>query len=324
MGGSAPRPVVVVTERLADEPMAWLGERCEVIAAQDPKTSEPMESLLARAEGLVVRTYTRVDAALLERAPALRVVGRAGVGLDNVDVASCAARGVRVVHRPGANTRAVVELVVAFMLDALRPRARVEGAMDEASWRALREAQVAPKQLGGSMLGIVGLGRIGSRVARAAAALEMDVIYHDVRPVEEARRFGAKPASLDEVLAGGDVVTLHVDGRASNRHLIGERELGLMRDEAVLINTSRGFVVDGAAVGRFLRAHPGAMAMLDVHDPEPIPAASPLLGMPNARLTAHIGGATRAAKVEMSWVVRDVWRVLNGEAPEFEADAAGA
>ncbi|MCL4741256.1 MAG: hypothetical protein KJZ54_03545 [Phycisphaerales bacterium] len=309
-----PRPLVVQTEDLDPQPAAWLAERCELArcAPDDPRFA----ALLARAEGLIVRTYTRVDDALLQAAPRLRVVGRAGVGVDNIDVAACAARGVAVVNTPGANTRAVVEFVAAAMLDVLRPRAALDRPLPLDEWNRLRKSLEAERELAGLTLGVLGLGRIGSQVARLGAALDMRVRYHDLREIAPPDRHAAHPVPLGDLLASADVLSVHVDARPSNRGLLGEPEFARMKPDALLINTSRGFVVDAGACAAFLRANPRAAAVLDVHDPEPPGPSCPLWGLPNARLTPHAAGATRHAKREMSWVVRDVWRVLSGETPE--------
>lgn len=309
---------MVQTEPLDEAAAAWLRERCELVVApwEDAAGLVP---LLPRADGLLIRTYTKVDDALLARAPRLRVVARAGVGLDNVDLAACARRGVTVVSTPGANTRAVVELVTAFMLDAFRPRLYLDGPLGGAAWTKARKDLVAPRQLSDRTLGIVGLGRVGSGVARVGAAMDMRVLYNDLLDIPAERRDGATPAPLERVLAEADVVTLHVDGRRANRGLIGASRLALLKPDVLLINTSRGMVVDAHALAAFLRAHPAARAYLDVHEPEPVPPGHPLLGLPNARLTPHIGAATRTAHANMSWVVKDLWRVLSGEPPEHPA-----
>ncbi len=315
--GAGPDHLVLITEELDREPEAWLAERCAVerISSAAPGFGERVRE----ADGLIVRTYTQVDGALLDAAPRLKVVARAGVGLDNIDVPACRSRGVEVVYAPGANTRAVVEFVLASMLDALRPRERVTGALPLAEWKKLRSSLGAPVQLAGATLGIIGLGRIGKQVARAASAIDMRVIYTDVSEIPGGERFGAKPVEIEALASSSDVVTVHVDGRASNRGLIGAAFLDRMKAGAVLINSSRGMVVDPVACAAWLARDPGARAMLDVHDPEPIAPDSPLLGVANAVLTPHIAGGTRAAKLGMSWVVRDVWRVLRGEVPEHAA-----
>jgi len=310
-------PRVIQTEELDEVCRRWIGERCELV--QCPADDPRFDGLLNGAQALVVRTYTRVDAALLERAPRLRVVGRAGVGLDNIDVAACHARRVEVVHTPDANTRAVVELVTAFMLDALRPRAFVDRAMEIGEWKRVRRELMARRQLADLTLGIIGLGRVGSAMARVGAAMTMRVLYNDLLPIAPEQRFGAQPATLEEVADAADILTVHVDDRPSNRDLIDETVFRLLRPDAVFINASRGFVVDARALAAYLRANPAAQAILDVHEPEPFGADYPLLGLPNAHLTPHIGAATATANRNMSWVVRDVWRVLNDEKPEFPA-----
>ncbi len=305
----------MVCEAISPQARAWLGERAEVIDAG----ADPSDESLARAAGLVVRTYTRVDGAMLARAPGVRVVGRAGVGLDNIDLGACAARGVRVVHTPEANAGAVAELVFAGVLDAIRPRPRITEAMDAQAWRELRERSVATMSLEGSTLGVFGFGRIGRRVARAGRAFGMRVIYCDLREIPAAQREGAEAVEAETLLAQADVLSVHVDGREGNRGLIGGGAFGRMRAGVVFVNTSRGFVLDEAACAAFLLKNQGARAVLDVHSSEPIAGDSPVLGLENATLLPHIGSATRGAKEAMGWVVRDVVAVLTGEAPAFEA-----
>ncbi len=316
-GPAASSLLAVITEDLDAEPALWLGQRCEVLwrAHDDPALAD----VLLRTSALIVRTYTRVDDALLAQAPRLKVVARAGVGLDNIDLEACQKRGVRVVSTPGANTRAVVEYVVAMLLDASRPRVFLDRALDIDAWKKLRKDLEAPRQLAGMTLGIVGMGRIGQQVARAAQALDMRVVYHDLREIGVEARFGAQPVSRDELLEQADAITVHVDGRRENRGLIDADWFGRMRSDVIFINSSRGMVVDTDACSGFLSAHAGACALLDVHEPEPIEPGHSLLTLPNAHLSPHIAGGTRAAKLAMSWVVRDVWRVLNGEEPEHAA-----
>lgn len=309
------RTLVIQTEDLAPEAAAWLADRCDLVrcATDDPEAA----ILLPTASALVVRTYTQVNADLLDRCRSLKVVGRAGVGLDNIDLDACRARGVRVVHTPGANTQAVVEYVAAVLCDALRPRVFLDRPPTSlGAWQSLRKELVAPRQMGDLTLGVVGLGRIGSRVAQVASTLGMRIIWCDLDDKPDAPGERAPLASLCE---RADAITVHVDGRPSNRNLLAADAFGRMKSDVVFINTSRGMVVDETACAEFMINHPGACAMLDVTDPEPFPATSPLLDVPNVHLSPHIAGATAAAKAAMSWVVRDVWRVLQGEEPEHEA-----
>ena len=312
-----PRPLVIQTEHLDPAAAAWLAERCELVVC--PSESPDFAALLARADALVIRTYTHVTEAFLKGGPRLKVIGRAGVGVDNVDLAACAARGVTVCNTPDANTRAVVDLVVAFMLDATRPRGFVEHALETPAWKRLREGMIAQKQLCELTLGIWGMGKIGTRVAKAAAALDMTVIYHDLVEIPAEKRHGATPVSRDELCKRADILTVHIDGRRSNRHAVNAAAVNAMKPGVVFINTSRGFVLDAAALASFIKQHPDAQAYLDVHDPEPFGPDYPLLGLRGVHLTPHIASATRLAHANMSWVVKDVWRVLSGEKPEFPA-----
>lgn len=315
--GVAPPPLVIQTEELDAASAAWLAERCELVAC--PVTDNRFPSLLMRASGLVVRTYTKVDRQLLERAPKLRVVGRAGVGLDRIDVAACREKGVEVVHTPDANSSAVAEYVFALLFDAVRPRLFLDRALDETEWRSLRTELEAPRQLCELTIGILGLGRVGSRIARIAGAFGMRVMYHDIREIPAADRQCAECVSLGAMLEACDVLTVHIDPRPANHRFINAPLLAQLKPGAIVINTSRGVIVDHDALAEFLRRDPDAGAFLDVHDPEPFPPGHPLLGLRNAHLSPHIAAATALAHVNMSWVVRDVWRVLSGETPEFPA-----
>ncbi len=307
------RPVVLVAEALDEGAVAWLSQRAEVVEAAAAASPERFDEALRRAVGLVVRTYTNVDETLLAKAPQLRVVARAGSGLDNIDVEACSARGVQVVHTPGANADAVAELVAALALDALRPRPAAPIGADAQTWSSLRRKAIAARELGELRVGVLGLGHVGSRVAGIFGAFGCSVFYHDIRVIPTDRRRGARPVSFRELLEGSELLTIHVDDRPGNRGLIGERELALLRDDALLVNTSRGFVVDERALAQWLAGHPRAQAALDVYAVEPIPRSSPLAGLPNARLLPHIGAATRRAHRRMSQrAVEALWEALVG------------
>jgi D-3-phosphoglycerate dehydrogenase len=302
------RPTVIQTEHLSPAAAAWLGERARLVVAA--AGSPGFEAAAPEAAGLVVRTYTRVDDALLDRLPRLRVVGRAGVGLDNVDVEACRRRGIACFNTPDANTQAVVEYVTCLLCDALRPRLFLEQPVSRARWDEIRQEVVGRRQMNELALGILGTGRIGRRVAEVARAIGFTVRCCDLVEVPERDRHGAEQVDAATLFAESDVITVHVDGRASNAGFVGASLIGRMRPEAVLVNTSRGFVVDHAALAAWLRANPGAQALLDVHDPEPFDASNPLLGLPNAHLAPHLASRTDAAMEAMSWVVRDVWDAI--------------
>jgi phosphoglycerate dehydrogenase-like enzyme len=311
------RELVIQTEHLAEDASRWLAARCELVrcAANDSR----FESLLHRAAGLVVRTYTVVDESLLVRAPKLKVVARAGAGLDNIDVAACRKRNIEVVYAPDANTQSVVEYVIALMLDELRPRLAINRSIDSSEWSRLREETVGLRQLDELTLGILGLGRVGKRLAKAATGIGMNVIYNDVIDIDPTQRFGAQPVDVRTLFATADVLSVHVDGRSANRGFVSEELFGKLKPGAIFINTARGLVVDNLALAAWLKSNPGATALLDVHEPEPFGSEYPLLGLPNAKLYPHLASRTHTAMNNMSWVVRDVVAVLEGRKPESAA-----
>ena len=317
---------VVITETLDAGCAEWLAERYNVVWCSHDAPN--FDEQLATAEALVVRTYTIVDDALLDRAPKLRVVGRAGVGLDNIDLDACKTRGVRVVYTPDANTQAVVEYVFGLMLDHFRPRAEPgEGnaltpSTSPEAFHALRKTQVG-RQLSDLTLGIVGMGRIGQRMAALAHLLGMNVIGCDVLPEHDVR--GSLPgvpfefADHAELYAKSDIITLHADGRPRNHHMVNADALAHFRRDALFINAARGMLVDHDALADWLRRHPDARAILDVHAPEPPPADYPLHGLSNAWLLPHLASRTDTALHNMSEVVRDVSKVLEGDEPRYPA-----
>jgi phosphoglycerate dehydrogenase-like enzyme len=309
--------LVVVTEHLSEAALSWLAERCRVERHVESDTG--FAEAMSDADGLIVRTYTNVSQSLLDRAPKLKVVGRAGVGLDNIDLAACTARGVAVVHTPDANTQAVVEYVLRLITEELRPIHRLLEAASPDDWKQLRAETVGRHQLDELTLGILGLGRIGRRMAQVGCALNIKVIYHDIEHIAPGARFGANAVGVDELFGQADILTVHIDGRPENRGVIDVRLIRLMLPEVIFINTSRGFVVDHEALASFLADNPYATALLDVHEPEPIEDDNPLLALANAKLFPHLASRTEKAMENMSWVVRDVWRVLNGEPPQWPA-----
>jgi D-3-phosphoglycerate dehydrogenase len=195
----------------------------------------------------------------------------------------------------------------------------LDGPVDKARWSEIREEVCGAWQMNELVFGILGLGRIGRRVAEVARAIGFTVIFHDLLDIPDAERRGADAVSMDSLLAESDVLTIHVDGRRSNHDLIDAAALGAMKSDAIIINTSRGFVIDESALAAWLRDNPTALAILDVHATEPFTDADPLLGLPNAHLAPHLASRTTTAMANMSWVVKDVWRVLQGEAPRHPA-----
>jgi D-3-phosphoglycerate dehydrogenase len=312
------KPVVLVTEGSDAKPLAWLREVAEVveIGADDPAFGDQ----LARADGLSVRTYTKVNDALLARAPKLKVVGRGGVGLENIDVAACRRRGVEVVYTPDANTLAVGDFVIGYMLQLLRPWGFFrDAALDPKEFKRYRNTERGV-QLNELTLGILGMGRVGRRLGHIAAnGFGMKVIYNELLDVQSQLDFPATPVDKPTLYRTADVLSLHVDMRPGNEHLVGREQLETMKPTAILINTSRGEVLDAQALADAIRAKRLAGAALDVFDPEPPKADFPLLGLNHVLLTPHVAARTYTAIENLSWVVRDIVAVLNGERPKYPA-----
>lgn len=316
-------PDVLVTEGSDPIPLAWLKDQARV--TEMPADSPDFPQRLATAQGLVVRTYTKVNADLLARAPRLHVVGRGGVGLENIDVAACRSRGVEVVYTPDANTLAVGDFVFGYMLQLLRPWAPFRAAAyPPAEFKRIRNT-VRGVQLNELTLGILGMGRVGRRVGHIGAnGFGMRVIYNDVLDFEKGEGSG-KPAfavtTVDKptLFRDADVLSIHVDMRPGNHNLVGAEQLAAMKPSAIVINTSRGQVLDARALADAIRGGRLGGAAIDVYAPEPPPDNFPLLGLENVILTPHLAARTATALENMSWVVRDVVGVLRGEKPRFPA-----
>ena len=309
-------PLVLVTEKSDPRPVEWMKQHARVLEIRydDPDLARH----LPEAQGLVVRTYTKVNAALLNLAPKLKVVGRGGVGLENIDVAACRARGIEVVYTPDANTIAVGDFVIGAILQLVRPWAIFrERAYPPQEFKRVRDQQRG-RQLNELTLGILGLGRVGKRVATLASAFGTRILYNDLVDPGPLK-FAAAAVDKEALYRESDVLSLHVDMRPGNEHLIGREQLAMMKRDAVLINTCRGEVLDIAALADALRSKRLAGAMLDVFDPEPPAADFPLLGMENVILTPHMAARTYTAIENMSWVTRDIVEVLNGRPAKYPA-----
>lgn len=314
---------VVLTEHLDEDAAAWLAQQTNLVRCSHDDAQ--FHETIRDAQGLVVRTYTIVNDALLDHAPQLKVVGRAGVGLDNIDLEACRRRGVRVVSTPDANTQAVVEYVTALVLDAIRPRTSMPHHVPPAKFHDLRKVNVGI-QLDELTLGILGMGRIGRRIAQVARAIGMRVVYNDVL---SRAQLALPPGDLGDgvdkarLWREADILTVHVDGRRENRNLIDAAALRQLKPSCLLINTSRGFVINPADLAAWANSPPvhagGGRAVLDVHEPEPPPEDYPLWGLENVRLLPHLASRTHRAMSNMSWVVRDVVKVLRGEEPRWPA-----
>jgi D-3-phosphoglycerate dehydrogenase len=271
---------------------------------------------IAGADALVIRTAGVIDAALMNHAPRLRVIGRHGVGYDQVDVPAATERGIQVVYTPGANTEAVCEHTIAFLIGISKhfPQhmAKLPGRYNERTKHVGRD-------LFGRTLGIIGFGRIGRRVGEVACqAFQMKVLYNDIvgAPCEIEERAGAERVELNELLARSEYITLHVPLDDSTRRMINTDTLAKMNADTILVNTCRGPVVDEHAVAHALDAGKLWGYAADVFDVEPPPADHPLIGRPDVMLTPHSAAQTIESLRNMAiGVAEDVVGVLRGKPP---------
>lgn len=286
---------VLVTDKVAVDGLGPLLERddVEVVEAHDSSGADFQEAL-AESEALILRSATTVDDSLLEKAPQLRAVGRAGVGVDNIDIDAATKRGIAVFNAPNANTNAAAELTVGLMLAAARNIAPADASVRNKEWERARFKGV---ELKGKTLGLIGAGRIGSEVALRCQAFGMDVIVYDPYLTEErAAEFGAALVPLNEVLARADFISIHVPLTDETRGIVDAEALMRMKDDAFVVNASRGGVVDELALAGALHSGAIAGAALDVYETEPLAEDNPLRDAPNLILTPHLGASTREAQ----------------------------
>ncbi|MBK9607330.1 MAG: 3-phosphoglycerate dehydrogenase [Betaproteobacteria bacterium] len=298
---------IVITEFMDEPAIESLRARFDV--TYDPTLVDSNDSLraaLADAVALIVRNRTQVRGALLAAGPRLEVVGRLGVGLDNIDVDACERRGIAVIPATGANALAVAEYVIGTALLLLRGAYGATAAVAAGTWP--RGALSNGREIAGKTLGLIGFGGIGRLTAGLARGLGMRVIGCDamVAATDPAwAAAGVTPLALDGVLRQADVVSLHVPLNAQTRNLIDAGRMDLMKTDAILINTARGGVVDEAALAAALKAGRLGGAALDVFDAEPLAAGSPLADAPNLLLTPHIAGVTRESNARVSTMIAE-------------------
>ena len=306
---------IVITEFMDDAVARELAETHDVLYDKD-LADRPADLLAAARDcrALIVRNRTRVDAALLDRCPNLRVIGRVGVGIERIDLEACAARNVIVCPARGANAVAVAEYAIAGLLLSYRGAFFASERVTAGTWPRLR---LIGRELAGKTLGIVGFGDIGRHVAARAEALGMRIMGNDPYVPPEDPAWRAPPTErvgLDRLLGESDAVSLHVPLTEETRHLIDAAALARMKSEAVLVNTARGGVVDEAALIEALKTGRLGGAVLDVFEEEPLSAAAGAVfaGVPNLILTPHIAGVTEESNYRLSTVtVENVLRVLN-------------
>lgn len=323
MSAASGRLVICVADQVSPSGLAALAddERFDVRWLAGCERGEKEEAM-TRADAIIVRSATRVTRDIIERASELKVVGRAGAGVDNIDLDAATERGIAVLNAPAGNTVSAAELTFALILALARRVIAADRSVRAMTWKTPGLAGV---ELNAKTLGLIGAGRIGGEVARRARAFGMKVLVYDpYLPAARAAELGAERCQLDEVIEQADFLTVHVPLTPSTISMIGEDELRRMRPSACLVNAARGGVVDEAALARALADGWLAGAALDVFSEEPLRASSPLIGAPNLILTPHLGASTAEAQAlvasEIAQAVRgallegDLSRAVNAPA----------
>lgn len=293
-----PKPLVLLSHPL---PAAWIAAldgkvRLEIGEEGYAGFSPKLEKYFPETHGILSLLTAKIDSARLEQMPQLRVVSNMAVGVDNIDIPACTQRRIPVGHTPDVLTDATADLTLAILLAAARrlPEAALDAK--EGRWGAWSPTGWLGADLRGARVGIVGMGKIGQAVAKRARGFGVRLAYTNPSKVA----FDATQMSLDELLRTSDFVSLHCPLNEKTHGLIGERELKLMKENAILVNAARGPVVDGDALLHALTKGWIAAAALDVTDPEPLPPSNPLYGLKNCLIVPHIGSATHGARRSMA------------------------
>jgi glyoxylate reductase len=323
------KPRVWVTRRIPEDGLRPLEEFAETTVWEDelPPPIEVIRREVREIDGLLCLLTDPIDAAVIDAAPRLRVISTMAVGYDNIDIAAATRRGILVTNTPGVLTETTADLAFALLIATARNIAHADRFTRAGEWRTWSPLLLCGQDLHHATLGIVGLGRIGTEMARRAKGFSMRVLYHNRsrRPEVEAE-LGVEYATLDDLLRQSDFVSLHTPLTSESAGLIGARELGLMKPTAVLINTSRGAVVDQRALYDALVSQSIWAAGLDVFAEEPIPADDPLLRLDNVTVLPHIGSASFATRRKMAaMAAANLIAGLRGERPEHlvNPEAAG-
>ena len=313
------KPKILVTREVFDETLAYLGVHCEVDSNQvdTPLEAETLAQRLADRAGVICSLTDRIDDKLLARCPRLKVVANIAVGYNNIDLAACSARGILATNTPGVLDDSTADLAFTLMLAAARRLTEAEAYVREGQWKGWHLKQLLGIDVHHATLGIIGMGRIGQVIAKRAAGFEMRVIYHNRTRVASdiEQRVNATYVSQDDLLAQADFVVLQMPYSPQTHHLIGAAELGKMKPSAILINSTRGGVVDDAALIHALKKGTIRAAGLDVFEGEP--KLNPgFLELKNVVLAPHIGSSTEATRRAMAMTAaKNAVAALSGGTP---------
>src|SRR3989338_5226790 len=298
---------ILISDKLADEGIAILKEVKEFqVDCKYNLKPEELKRIIKDYDALIVRSGTTVTADILEAASRLKVIGRAGVGLDNVDLKAATKRGVVAMNTPGGNTTSTAEHTMSLILALSRNIPQACASLKSGKWERSKFSGV---ELYGKTLGIIGFGRIGSALARFAKSFGMPVIVYDPYiSLEIASQKGVQMVDLEVLLKNSDYISMHIPKSAETKSLISDKEFGLMKKTVRLINCARGGIVDEKALVKALKEGKIAGCALDVFEQEPLPADSPLLKIDNCVMTPHLGASTSEAQINVAIEIAETIR----------------
>ncbi|GIP35235.1 D-glycerate dehydrogenase [Paenibacillus sp. J2TS4] len=314
------KPRVFIAKPIPEEILDFIGQHCaiDLWKSDDPVPEQVLREKLLEAEGLLI-SGLRVDEQLLNQAPKLRVVSSMSVGYNHLDIAALKKRGIIATHTPGVLDDTVADLIFALILAAARRISELDHYVRAGNWKAGRQDPLFGIDVHHSVLGIIGMGRIGEAVARRARlGFGMDVLYSNrTRRPEAEAELGARYCEMNELLEKADFVVLMVPLTEQTQRLIGQEQFARMKPTAVFINASRGQTVDEQALIEALRNQTIRSAGLDVFEEEPLPANHPLMTLPNTVLVPHIGSATAQTRYDMAMLAaRNLVSALQGIKPD--------
>ena len=313
------KPRVYVTRILPKEAMDRINSFCDAKTWDGPlpPPREVLEENVTNIEGLLSLLTDKIDAALMDKAPKLKVISNYAVGFDNIDIPAATKRGIIVGNTPGVLTETTADLAFALLMAAGRRVVEGDKEVRAGKWKTWGPMTLLGQDIHGATLGIIGLGRIGAAVAQRAKGFGMKILYYDIIRNEKAEKeLGIQYTDLNSLLSQSDFITIHTNLTKETHHLIGAKQFDLMKRTGILVNTSRGPIVDNMALYEALRSKKIAYAGLDVTEPEPLPADHPLLTLDNVVVVPHIASASVASRTKMGLMAADnLIAGLKGEMP---------
>lgn len=312
------KPRVYVTRQIFPDALDLIEKFAELELWPDdePPSPEQLMEAMSNVDGAIINVMDRIDAPLLDAAPKLRVLSQVAAGLDNIDIPEATKRDIMVGYTPGVLAKSTADLAFALLLAVARRVVESDKWVREGNWKISHHPMFwLGSEVNGSTLGILGLGGIGLEMAKRGLGFDMKVLYHSrTRKRDLEKEYGLKYASFKRILAESDFLSIHVPLTPQTNHFIGEKQLKMMKPSSILVNLSRGPVVDTDALHQALTKGTIAGAGLDVFDPEPVPTDHPILGLDNVVVLPHIGSASNRSRRDMHLLAaRNLVAGLNGD-----------